>query len=355
MIRKSVLSNGVRILTEDMPSMVSSTIGIWVENGSRYEDAGRERPLALHRASAVQGHQEAHRGANRGRDRCGRRRAQRLHRQGIHLLLRQGPRRRPQDGDRAARGHLPRIGVRSRRNRARAPGRDPGNLAGRGHARRFHPRPLQPGFLEGASAGAADFRLARHRQHFRSRGGGDRSWRSAIAPSASSFRRPARSITTRWCASASGSSTRSPATARPTKSPRRARIRTCSISRRTSSRRTSVMGGPGLSYTDPLRYASYVMNTALGGGMSSRLFQEVREKRGRVYSIYSFMTLMRRYRLRRGLRRHQSRMGRRSYRGHARTSSRRSSATALRSRSSTARRARSRATCCSGWNPLTAG
>ena len=37
MIRKSVLSNGVRVLTEDMPSMVSSTIGIWVENGSRYE------------------------------------------------------------------------------------------------------------------------------------------------------------------------------------------------------------------------------------------------------------------------------------------------------------------------------
>src|SRR5579871_2292121 len=37
MIRKSVLSNGVRVLTEDMPSMVSSTIGIWVENGLRYE------------------------------------------------------------------------------------------------------------------------------------------------------------------------------------------------------------------------------------------------------------------------------------------------------------------------------
>jgi predicted Zn-dependent peptidase len=51
-----------------------------------------------------------------------------------------------------------------------------------------------------------------------------------------------------------------------------------------------VMGAPGLSYSDPLRYASYVLNTALGGGMSSRLFQEVREKRGRVYSIYSFMT-----------------------------------------------------------------
>ncbi|HEY6419737.1 MAG TPA: pitrilysin family protein [Candidatus Binataceae bacterium] len=51
-----------------------------------------------------------------------------------------------------------------------------------------------------------------------------------------------------------------------------------------------VIGGPGLSQGDPLRYAGYVLNTALGGGMSSRLFQEVREKRGRVYSIYSFIS-----------------------------------------------------------------
>jgi len=50
------------------------------------------------------------------------------------------------------------------------------------------------------------------------------------------------------------------------------------------------IGGPGISQVDPLRYAAYVMNTALGGGMSSRLFQEVREKRGRVYSIYSFLS-----------------------------------------------------------------
>jgi len=50
------------------------------------------------------------------------------------------------------------------------------------------------------------------------------------------------------------------------------------------------IGGRGLSQVDRLRYAAYVLNTALGGGMSSRLFQEVREKRGRVYSIYSFMS-----------------------------------------------------------------
>jgi len=49
------------------------------------------------------------------------------------------------------------------------------------------------------------------------------------------------------------------------------------------------IGGPGLSQVSELRYASYVLNTALGGGMSSRLFQEVRERRGRVYSIYSSM------------------------------------------------------------------
>jgi predicted Zn-dependent peptidase len=50
------------------------------------------------------------------------------------------------------------------------------------------------------------------------------------------------------------------------------------------------IGGPGLSQVAPLRYAAYLLNTALGGGMSSRLFQEVREKRGRVYSIYSFLS-----------------------------------------------------------------
>jgi predicted Zn-dependent peptidase len=50
------------------------------------------------------------------------------------------------------------------------------------------------------------------------------------------------------------------------------------------------IGGPGLSQVAPFRYAAYLLNTALGGGMSSRLFQEVREKRVRVYSIYSFLS-----------------------------------------------------------------
>jgi predicted Zn-dependent peptidase len=38
------------------------------------------------------------------------------------------------------------------------------------------------------------------------------------------------------------------------------------------------------------RYAAYVVNSVLGGSVSSRLFQEVREKRGLAYSIYSFLS-----------------------------------------------------------------
>jgi len=49
-----------------------------------------------------------------------------------------------------------------------------------------------------------------------------------------------------------------------------------------------VLGFDGIAYEDPLFYSAAVLSTLLGGGMSSRLFQEVREKRGLVYSIYSY-------------------------------------------------------------------
>lgn len=47
------------------------------------------------------------------------------------------------------------------------------------------------------------------------------------------------------------------------------------------------IGMPGPGKKDAHRYPAFVMNSMLGSGMSSRLFQEVREKRGLVYSIYS--------------------------------------------------------------------
>nr|WP_245916623.1 pitrilysin family protein [Nocardioides gansuensis] len=49
-----------------------------------------------------------------------------------------------------------------------------------------------------------------------------------------------------------------------------------------------VLGMNGITRTDERRWALGVLNTALGGGTSSRLFQEVREHRGLAYSVYSF-------------------------------------------------------------------
>jgi len=49
-----------------------------------------------------------------------------------------------------------------------------------------------------------------------------------------------------------------------------------------------VVGAQGLSVRDDRRYVLSVLDTILGGGMSSRLFQEIREKRGLVYTVYTF-------------------------------------------------------------------
>ncbi len=49
-----------------------------------------------------------------------------------------------------------------------------------------------------------------------------------------------------------------------------------------------MLGMQGLTRSDPRRYVLSVLNAALGGSSSSRLFQEVRERRGLAYSVYSF-------------------------------------------------------------------
>jgi predicted Zn-dependent peptidase len=51
---------------------------------------------------------------------------------------------------------------------------------------------------------------------------------------------------------------------------------------------TVVLAMPGLTQTDSRRSTHAVLTTVLGGGMSSRLFQEVREKRGLAYSVYAY-------------------------------------------------------------------
>jgi predicted Zn-dependent peptidase len=50
------------------------------------------------------------------------------------------------------------------------------------------------------------------------------------------------------------------------------------------------LNSSGIAITDPRRYALSLLNTILGGNMSSRLFQQIREKRGLAYAVYSFVS-----------------------------------------------------------------
>ena len=60
------------------------------------------------------------------------------------------------------------------------------------------------------------------------------------------------------------------------------------VVRRPTEQANVIIGGVGLTATDERRWALSVLGAVLGGGMSSRLFQEVRERRGLAYSVYSF-------------------------------------------------------------------
>ena len=114
---------------------------------------------------------------------------------------------------------------------------------------------------------------------------GRRRWRatSTTRPSCARSRRPSAATT-------SSPATTSPdaAASRPSGRARCRRARSRTV--RPLEQVNLVLGVKGLTRTDPRRYALGVLNTALGGGTSSRMFQEVREHRGLAYSVYSFAT-----------------------------------------------------------------
>ncbi len=60
------------------------------------------------------------------------------------------------------------------------------------------------------------------------------------------------------------------------------------VKRKKTEQANICLGTNGLARTDPDRFPFLIVNTALGGGMSSRLFQEIREKRGLAYAVYSY-------------------------------------------------------------------
>ena len=71
----------------------------------------------------------------------------------------------------------------------------------------------------------------------------------------------------------------------PVPRPRRGKVR---VVEKDTEQAHLVVGGSGLARDDERRFAVNVLNNVLGGGMSSRLFQEIRERRGLAYSVYSF-------------------------------------------------------------------
>jgi len=60
------------------------------------------------------------------------------------------------------------------------------------------------------------------------------------------------------------------------------------VVRRPIEQANIILGVAGMAAADPRRPTMTVLNSILGGGMSSRLFQEIRERRGLAYSVYSF-------------------------------------------------------------------
>ncbi|MEV6346068.1 pitrilysin family protein [Actinoplanes sp. NPDC051851] len=79
-----------------------------------------------------------------------------------------------------------------------------------------------------------------------------------------------------------------PAAPRPASFPIPVRDPRTVVVNRDTEQAHMVLGGPGLGRFDERRFAMGVLNNVLGGGMSSRLFQEIREKRGLAYSVYSY-------------------------------------------------------------------
>jgi predicted Zn-dependent peptidase len=79
--------------------------------------------------------------------------------------------------------------------------------------------------------------------------------------------------------------------AKPVREAPEAELSPLTVVHRPTEQAHMAIGWRGFGQDDPDRYGLAIVNHVLGGGMSSRLFQEIREHRGLVYSIYSFSSL----------------------------------------------------------------
>jgi predicted Zn-dependent peptidase len=84
------------------------------------------------------------------------------------------------------------------------------------------------------------------------------------------------------------SSPAQPAPYRPASPAARTRSARTMVEHKETEQAHVMLGCPGIGRLDERRFALSVLNNVLGGGMSSRLFQEIRERRGLAYSVYSY-------------------------------------------------------------------
>ncbi len=120
LVRRSVLPGGLRVITEAMPGVRSVAFGVWVDVGSRDETPAVAGSAHFLEHLLFKGTPSARRPGHLGRDRRGGRRDERLHHQGVHVLLRTGTRRRSARGGRRDRRHGRLVAASQRRRGVRA-------------------------------------------------------------------------------------------------------------------------------------------------------------------------------------------------------------------------------------------
>ena len=148
--------------------------------------------------------------------------------------------------------------------------------------RRYFERRYTANRMVVALAGAIDVREARRLIERRLRGASRR-----VAPAEGS-RSAGREAPTRVGAAAAGAPRASAARERAASRAQGGAEGACRVFRRRLSQEYVCIGGEGVAVGSPDRLAVLLLSTILGGGMSSRLFQRVREERGLAYSVYSY-------------------------------------------------------------------
>ena len=298
-IRRTVLPSGLIVLTERMEHVRSVAMGVWMRAGSRHEvpelngishfvehmvfkgTKSRSAQRIAREVDAIGGNLDA------------------FHRQRNRLLQHQGSRRACADRPRCPLRPGAESGLRHRGNRPRAR-RDPRrDQDGRRQSRHPGPRNFHAEFLEGSSARQAHPGHARDGRAVSSRTRSSRFFEQRFQCRQHGLFRRRQSRARQLCRVG-----RAPLQlAGPRQRARRQRWRPTVTPRIHLRNKKSLeqvqlcLGVPAPPIGDESRYTTLLLNTILGGGMSSRLFQTVREERGLVYAIYSDLAPLSRYRL----------------------------------------------------------